>query len=216
MFTKPRLVLTPRDQDILSTLSLRVRLLTLAQIARTWWHETASTAARRRLGQLREAGLLSSAQIVALHVGVLEAPIVCWGPAQPRPNLGAVAWRLKRRWSAAPQPAVIYFATRRCGQLFGGARRGKFARAFQVSHDLGVAEMFLAYRRTRPETVRRWIDEDRLAPYRRGEKLPDAVLATAPSAVPELVLEFGAGYGKSRVVAFHEDNLSRGLRYQIW
>ena len=35
------------------------------------------------------------------------------------------------------------------------------------SHDLGVAEMFLAVRKHRPQDVIRWIDEHRLAPLRR-------------------------------------------------
>lgn len=78
-------------------------------------------------------------------------------------------------------------------------------------------EMFLSIRRRRPELIQQWIDEDRLAPYRRGEKLPDAIIADHAGASPRLVLEFGSGnYGVDRLRAFHDDCELRGLPYEIW
>jgi hypothetical protein len=76
--------------------------------------------------------------------------------------------------------------------------------------------MYLAVRQLSPATALNWIDEDRLAPFRRHQKLPDAVIACDLRALPELVLEFGGNYPKSRLQAFHEDNEMRGLSYQIW
>jgi hypothetical protein len=76
--------------------------------------------------------------------------------------------------------------------------------------------MFLAVRQHNPEFVANWLDEDRLAPYRRGQKLPDAAIVCRAPELPALVLEFGGDYSKSRLQAFHNDNESRGLSYEIW
>jgi len=76
--------------------------------------------------------------------------------------------------------------------------------------------MFLAVRRQHPEFVSNWMDEERLAPYRRGQKLPDAAIVRSTAELPALVLEFGGDYSKTRLQQFHDDNESRGLPYQIW
>ena len=214
-----QLFLTSRDQDLLEVLCRRVRMLSRQQIVRTWWsceQFNYAAAATERLKRLCVAGFLIFRQVLARNIGELAAPVATWAPRQPTPDLGAVAWRLGRRWDIAPAVTTIYMASLRSARLFGGRRRGRIPRAFQVSHDLGVAEMFLAVRRTRPQASPLWVDEDRLAPYRRRQKLPDAVLAQKESGTPQLVLEFGAGYGKSRLLEFHYDNVNRRLPYEIW
>ena len=55
-----------------------------------------------------------------------------------------------------------------------------------------------------------------LAPHRRGQKLPDAVIARGAELRPELVLEFGGAYDKARLVDFHADSEERKLPYEIW
>lgn len=213
-----RLRLTPRDQELLSVLCRRVRMLSCAQIARTWWNgqPKSEATAVERLDRLCAAGLLISRRTLVRNVGILTAPVLTWSPNGPLPDLGAAAWFLQKRWSAQPVVTTIYLATKRCSRLFGANRPGRVSRAFQVSHDLGVAEMFLALRRQRSSAVSFWVDEDRLAPYRHRQKLPDAVLARNAAAIPELVLEFGGGYSKARLVEFHQDNLHRQLPYELW
>lgn len=213
-----RLLLTSRDGELLDALSLRVRMLTLAQIARTWWSDSEypQLAAHERLDRLVHAGWLYRTRGRAHCLAPFAAPHVVWSAGHWIPEFGPIAWRLRQRWSGPAVPVTIYLATARTARRFGGRRRDRIARPFQIAHDLGTAEMFLAVRRHRPELMHRWIDEDRLAPYRRGQKLPDAVIAARPGADIELVLEFGAGYSKRRLAAFHADNESRGLPYEIW
>lgn len=76
--------------------------------------------------------------------------------------------------------------------------------------------MYLQFCRSRPADAKRWIGEDLLAASRRGEKLPDAVLASAPEARPELVLEFGGAYDARRIELFHEDCAEQQLPYELW
>ena len=212
------LLLTPRDCDLLRTLSLCVRMLSLRQIGRTWWARSHSPeeAALERLNRLIRAGWLWRCRTIALRLSPLTAAQVTWRSGRMAPEFGPAAWRLRQRWSSPTDPVTIFLATSRTARRFGGRRRDWISRPFQISHDLGVAEMFLAIRRLRPQRVPLWIDEDRLAPFRRRQKLPDAVLASSPSAAVQLVLEFGAGYSKSRLRAFHADNERRGLPYEIW
>lgn len=206
---------TGRDADLLSTLSLRVRILSHDQIVRTWW-QASSHSAQTRLGRLMHRGLLRERKAAAINIGERLLPLAVWSPGELTPDLGALSWSLKKRWSEPTQPTTVYFATAHCARLFAGVRLGRVPRAFHVSHDLGVAEMFLAIRRRRPHAVPLWIDEDRLAPFRRGEKLPDAILATALNAPPIIVLEWGGLYDKKRLLAFHRDCEERGVSYEIW
>jgi len=210
--------LTLRDWEILDALSLRIRMLSLPQIARTWWTRAADpqNAARERLDRLVCHGWLRRTQALVQQLSPFAAPQVVWSTGQWVPEFGPIAWRLRQRWARPASIVTVYRATSRTARRFAGRRRDHIARPFQMAHDLGTAEMFLAVRRQRPELVRRWIDEDRLAPFRRGQKLPDAAIADSPSAPIELVLEFGAGYSKQRLAAFHRDNEARGLPYEIW
>lgn len=116
----------------------------------------------------------------------------------------------------AARAATVYLAGAAAAKLYGGASAGKLPAVYQATHDLGVSAMFLRLLRDDPPAVARWIGEDRLAPYRRRQKLPDAVLADGPDAEPELVLEFGGSYDKRRVAAFHRDCARRGLAYEVW
>ncbi|MDZ4686577.1 MAG: hypothetical protein SH850_16020 [Planctomycetaceae bacterium] len=210
--------LTDRDNDVLRTLTRSIRVASLAQIARNWWNDcnAAELSAMRRLRDLERAGLIRRVSAVVIMLDELSEPLVVWRPGQCVSAFGPLAWRLKRRWWQPPQRTTVFLATAHAARRFGGRRSGRIGRPFQLSHDLGVAEMYFALRRLRPQLANYWIDEDRLAPFRRGEKLPDAILATAPDAQPRLVLEFGGAYGKQRLQDFHDDCDDRGLPYEIW
>ncbi|MGD9854068.1 MAG: hypothetical protein AB7U20_03875 [Planctomycetaceae bacterium] len=218
MAPSARLQLAARDWEILRTLSLCVRMLSLRQISRTWWGccESGHQVALDRLNRLVRGGWLWCRHAFAQPLSPLMSPQASWHSGQWIPDFGPLAWRLRQRWDCPAEPVKIYLATSRTARHFGGRRRDVIARPFQIAHDLGVAEMFLAVRQQRPHLVRWWIDEDRLAPFRRRQKLPDAVLAESPRAPIQLVLEFGAGYSKQRLAAFHRDSESRGLPYEIW
>jgi hypothetical protein len=210
--------LTKRDTEVLAMLCGSVRMASLNQIARASWgtskHHVA--ACRRRLLRLNKHGMLAATRAVILDVTILQQPLITWQPGERMPNLPGVAWSLHRRWSSGYRSATIYYPTTAAARRFGGGRSGRIKRPFQVAHDIGVTEMYLAVRRQRPRVLSLWIGEDRLAPYRRRQKLPDAILATSPTAKPLLILEFGGRYDKRRLIAFHEDAAKRGIPYEIW
>jgi len=211
-------VLTRRDEEILQSLSVRVRLLTLKQIAGHWWcgNKRATDDARRRLAHLVTVGYLTRPRVLAAPLPDLSHPILRWSPGQPEPDAGAIAWQLQSRWTQGPRLEFVYLATAAATRIFGGKARGYLKQEFHATHDLGVSQMYLDLRSRSPKLAETWIGEDILAPYRRRQKLPDAILATRPDAQPLVVLEFGGAYDKRRVQAFHNDCRDRGLPYELW
>jgi hypothetical protein len=210
--------LVSRDDDILRTLALRVRLLSLAQVAEGWWEATDAgrTNARRRLAKLAQSGLIGRLIVPARPLPPLDAPTLAWRPGEGTPDFGAVAWRLQSRWKEGPMPTVAYIATRRGANQYGGRLRGRIRRELQVTHDLGVSAVYLRMRALNLEATDAWIGEDVLSPERRGEKLPDAVIADSLQSPPRLVVEFGGAYDAERVRRFHEDCAERQLPYELW
>lgn len=192
--------------------------MTLTQIADHWWqkNQRRQNDARRRLSTLIRANFLIRRQVIAAPLPDMDKPVVRWSPQMPEPNAGAVAWQLKSRWTKPSRMVSAYLATGKATQIFGGQARGYLKQEYQATHDLGVSQMYLHYRTHLPELADAWIGEDTLAPFRRRQKLPDAVIAEAPSARPVVVLEFGGSYDKRRVEAFHLDCQQRGVPYEIW
>ena len=210
---------TPRDGAILAALCSRVRLFSLPQIAETWWPEAAdpADAARRRLAKLAADDLVEVLRVAAAPLPPLDGPILSWAPGEPDPDCGAAAYRCQSRWAAAgPRATTVYAGTRTAAGVYGGSAAGKLKTGYHATHDIGVSEIYLRLLRDDPESAARWVGEDRLAPYRRGRKLPDAVLAGRADATPELVLEFGGAYDKRRVAAFHRECADRRLPYEVW
>ncbi len=212
------MTLTPRDDEILRTLALSVRMLSLAQVAKAWWMPTPAgqANARRRLASVAETGLLRSAHVHARPLPELPGPVLAWNPGGPDPDFDAISWTLQSRWTKPPRRIVVYFVTRRGANQYGGRLRGKIKQELQATHDLGVAEVYLQLRARAPEVALRWTGEDTLRLTRKRQKIPDAVLRpSAPNARP-LVIEFGGAYDARRVRSFHRDCSQRKLSYEIW
>jgi DNA-binding Lrp family transcriptional regulator len=216
-FVMKRMMLTPRDLEILDTLTLRVRYLSLAQIARTWWADAKDPPAntRERLKKLEAAGFLLRFTAMARPEFALIAPVIVWQPNDPMPDFGAASYQLQSRWmhSAVATPAVIATAT--AGHRFGG-HGGRFPRQSEQSHDLMMGTLYLHYRQLLGHAVitTQWISEERLrAQKQAGEKLPDAMLR---SAQREFVIECGGAYSKEKLSHFHEYCAEQSLPYEIW
>jgi hypothetical protein len=211
------MILTPRDLDLLGVLNEQVRMLTLVQIAAGWWSstDTGRKNAAKRLGMLVAAGFLQRADILARPLLNLECPMLAWNLGDPRPHFGALSWQLQSRWSRGPRRTRVYCASPRSVALLGGAALGQLKNLCQVTHDLHVGQVFLVYRRSAPHEVQAWCGEDALAPGRRLEFLPDAMLLDQ-FGNPYRVVEFGGSYPPQRLRAIHDDCLAHRLAYEIW
>ena len=85
----------------------------------------------------------------------------------------------------------------------------------QATHDLHVVQIYLRLWQADPGLAALWVSEERFAPERRREKLPDAVLRdTAGNLI--LVIEFGGAYDAKHVERVHLDCVTRSLPYELW
>jgi len=207
---------TPRDYDLLETLALKVRILTLPQIAGGWWSESANAVpnARRRLRQLVTAGLLRRCSLSIHPILKLTMPICSWNPGDCPLDPGAVSWKLCNRWTEAPQAVTTYSASRQTVNLL--ASYGGSPPDFQhATHDAHVAEVYLWYLRHDPSTAAIWLGEDAFPKAGYRVKDPDA-FAIGPDGNPTRAIEFGGRYDAERVADFHQHCAERRLPYEIW
>lgn len=210
-----QITITSRDEEILRTLTTKVRLFSLRQIANLWWNgDLANT--RRRLRQLAEAELLLSAKVMARPILQLEAPIVDWRPGDISPDCGKIANICQSRIRRIPvRTTGVFIATVRTARLFGGRCRGELTHPAQATHDLGVAAVWIRLFTNGQEIAAAWVGEDILSHTRAGQKCPDAFIVAGNGSVISVV-EFGGDYDRNRIQAFHDDCLQRILPYQLW
>jgi hypothetical protein len=209
--------LIERDEQIISVLTRKVRLLSLDQLARGWWDSTSTgrSNTRRRIAELRQAGWLVAIKLPVKKLATLDSPLIRWSPGCPGPDLGNAAWILKTRWQLQMRTTTLFLASRFAAQQFGGKGNGKPKKNLQVSHDLGVSEIFVNFLTSDPESAHDWLGEDLFRESRRGSILPDALLID-DNRTPYLAIEFGGAYDKLRLESWHHDCASRQLPYEIW
>lgn len=213
--TMTQRLFTSRDQEILTALVQKVRLFSLRQIAAHWWDGEVANA-RRRLKVLMGVDLLQRITVRARTLPPLQAPVAAWDPGRPAVDFGQIAHRLQSRWvHRAVRTTTAFIATPRAARLLGGTARAELKASTQVTHDLGVAHVWLVLDRSAPERADAWRGEDLMAHTRIGQKLPDAFLVDE-SGTPTAVIEFGGSYDAARVRDFHEDCAARALPYEIW
>ena len=208
--------LTARDEEILMALLSKVRVFSLAQIAKTWWCDSRNSerTALRRLQRLSASNLLSIRSVLAKPIPRLEAPLIRWRPRDRRPRFGSIAWQLQARWDSPLASTTICFATTTAARRLGGLNR-ELLNPLQVTHDLGTAEVYLKFREAEPEQARRWVGEDALRVV-KGKKVPDALIERADRRGFERAIEFGGAYDRRRLQSFHQYCRREALRYEIW
>src|SRR5713226_9334633 len=215
-------LLTKRDLEILDALTRRVRILSLPQIARTWWPGSANgpRVAENRLRILVAEGLLHIERAPAHPEIQLDGPVASWELEKLAPDFGAVSYRLKARWREHPILTTCVSASKTAADRIGGYG-GRPARAVERTHDLHMAQVYLFYRIHYPDLIPHWVFEEQIKAERRrarrepnpGEKLPDVIIK---SGTATKVIEFGGAYSKEKLVAFHEYCKEHALPYEIW
>ncbi len=209
---------TQRDHQILKTLAIKVRLLSLTQIATAWWADTAvpEVHARRRLNELRDAKVLRETTVPVSPMLEMKAPVIVWKLAQAAPDHAAIARILLNRWpSVATQPKSIFSASEATNNLYGGPLSVRPIHLAHVDHDLHVGEVYLHFVRNHPALAERWRGEDVRPKSGYRLKDPDAVLEFEDGARIHVV-EFGGRYDAERVRDFHNDCAKRNRSYEIW
>ncbi len=210
--------LTERDDQILRALSCCVRLFSVDQVGLAWWPGTKqpTSLAKKRLNELAKGGFVTAERAFARRLKFPHKAISSWSPGETTPNHASIAWKLQSRWTDAPRMVAVFTASELTSKRHIGKRANRLKRAFQLSHDLGTSDIFVAFYRKNPSVLYSWWSEDHYATERRGTKLPDAILNDTPTWPPKLVLEFGGAYSKRRVTAFHDALSREKIPYEIW
>jgi hypothetical protein len=193
------------ERELLSALTLRVRVFSLLQIGRTWPKTIA------KLHVLEQHGLLSSFTAVAHPELPLAGPVATWRPGCETPEFSKVAYQLRSRWRRSGTPTKCFIASRTAGRMFGG-HGGRFPRESEETHDIHLAAVYLRYRALWPALTPHWMHEEEIRRDRKLKrgKIPDAVLNK------EKAIEFGGAYKKAKLVSFHKFCEGKNLQYEVW
>ena len=208
---------TSRDIDILETLALKVRVLSVIQIASVWWplSKYSKLDAKKRVRRLTKAGYIERYQVNTHPMIEMSKPIFSWRPQVVKPDFSAIAWKLKKRWSEPAVPTWVYVASKKTANLFG-TNSGKLKRPEQTTHDLHLTEVYLKFRRNRPKLAAAWVGEDSFKMAGYGVKDPDAFIVKPRTNHVAAVIEFGGKYSSSRVEGFHNYCVERVFPYELW
>lgn len=206
-------MLTDRDREILGTLREKVRLLSLGQIAATWW-DGERAPAERRLRRLASGGWILGERVLARPVLRLDKPLFRWEPGAPPPDFGGLSWLAQSRWKCAAVPTSTWHASPIAAARLGGCAREAVKNLCQVTHDLHVGQIYLDFlRRADPRTAW-WVGEDALPEGLIAPLVPDAVILRRGKI--DRAIEFGGAYPSRRFETFHEHCDFLQIPYDIY
>lgn len=208
---------TERDLDILRTLALRVRLLTLEHLAGIWWADSRRgvNTARARMRKLTRAGFLHRYLMNVHPLLPLQRPAFVWHPGKRGPNEEKLSHQFRKRWTQVARPTSVFLATRRTVNLFGGYGKGRLGNPLEWDHDLHVGQVYCCYRKKKPREASLWLGEDAYPKAGFGLKDPDAFLRL-PSGERARAIEFAGKYDAQRVRDFHLHCQTYEMPYELW
>jgi hypothetical protein len=209
------LALTSRDLDLLETLTLRVRLLTVRQVAQLWWPGGQNQRqARRRLERLAAANFVEMHRINAHPLLPVTRPLFDWQPGGDEPDNERLAAQCRGRWTKAAVPMMVCVAAALTANLLGSTARGIPPREHR-DHDLRLASVYAAYRSHQPSLAALWTGEHGLPKAGYRIKDPDAFLCDGDGKVLR-VIESTGRYSAAQIQSFHEHCEANSLPYELW
>ncbi len=199
------IVLDDSTRELLTTLTNKVRVLTVPQIERTW------PGVLSRLNTLEKAGLLFSFVAVAHPELPLCCPVIRWALGDRLPQFSKASHELRKRWTLAGVATKCFIASRAAGRMFGG-HGGRYPRESEETHDIHLAAVYLRCRLASLGEAASWVGEAQIKSERKQKrgKLPDAIVDK------RRVIEFGGAYKKEKLVGFHKYCEAKGFDYEVW
>ena len=203
------------EEQILRALANDVRVLSLTQVARTWWSDTkwGRSRAKASMTELDARNWLQIHRSLARPIVELHKPLLSWSPSDASPGFEELSRTLHRRAVQAASMTSFIFASARTVAMFG-LGRALSVKLTQMTHDLHVSEVYLWHRKN-GLSARNWLSEDRLPRDWPLRARPDAVL-TSDDAKIQCGIEYGGDYPAKRLEELHEGLSSINLKYEIW
>lgn len=200
--------------DLLETLTLRVPLISLAQLKKMWQISARNRRVLgRRVSRMCAAGLLD---VHTINAQVLNppGPLFAWWPAGEEPDAVALARRSQMRWQFPAAPTTVCVASRLSANVFGSTSCG-LPKLEHRNHDLLLAEVYTFYRLRRPNEAALWVGEHALPKAGFQIKDPDAFLIDGHGRVLR-VIESAGRYRPIQIESFHEHCADEELPYELW
>ncbi|QEG35834.1 hypothetical protein [Bythopirellula goksoeyrii] len=202
-------------EQLIESLTRDVRFLSVSQIAHQWYSGEEGIA-HEMIRKLEEAQLVVRESHLLHPELEIKGPEFTWSPGDPEPDLGPVAYRLRKRWCLQKQMMDLIFPTKGACEHFGGVRVRP--RASEFSHDLHLAGVYLfLHNHVIPGSDLHWVSGDMLrsdgSTGDYGGHVPDAVLVNAQGQLHSIV-EGGGSYARTKLAAIHREYRERA--YQIW
>lgn len=209
--------MTSWEQDLLFVLANHVRILSLSQVAHTWWagQRQASRRARESVQSMQQQGWVTLRRVLARPIVSLSHPLHISTSGSRQPGFDLLSKTLRSRARTDAKMTQILVATPKTRDLFGNGRvKGARLKLTQMTHDLHVTEIFLVYRRNKVD-LRGWLSEDELPETWPLRQRPDALLVDSQGELLRAI-EYGGDYPIDRLVALHNAFTSIDLPYEIW
>lgn len=207
---------TARDRALLDTLALRVRVLSVRQIARHWFAATSDPLrnARRHAQALAAGGFVELFSMPARPEITLVEAAVTWRPGDAPPDFARLSHQLTSRWNEPAAPTELVIATPRGGGWLGGGG-GRRPRRSEVSHDIALTGLYLRWAVQCRQTGDEWVSEARLRKMGFGEhaRLPDAMVRNGDRWT---AIELGGAYSADKLADFHRFCAARTIAYELW
>lgn len=177
----------------------KVRVLTVPQIARTFFqHTKVPTRSAREVLRIMASHGLVTLQTAMIHPEFdVSTPLHEYQPGDDPPDFGRVSWRAQSRFTEAPVRTGIVSAGSR---LIPTARR-RALRTTEILHDTILSAVFLNLVSANPSVYDRWNHEDaRVGGIACGSNIPDAVLSQEGGLI---VIECIGAYSADKIRAIH-------------
>lgn len=210
-----RAQLTGRDLAILDAVTCRVKVLSLAQVARTWWQGPNGVRnARKRVRFLESAGHVQLIPVLAGDEVALSGTVAVWWLGLAVPDFAAVVRQTQTRWDGPVRTILCVVGTDLAAARTGGVAR--WPRLSETTHDLHLSQVYLHKLRTDPRTARRWCGEAQLMrmPGAAPDKVPDALVRLAGRCMAIEVI--GSSYDAAKLRSFHDYCAAHGFAYEMW
>lgn len=201
--------LTHRDEEILDTLSCRVRILALRQVTDGWWNGNLTTSARSRLRVLERRGWIDAYTVMVHPFLPIKTPVFTWSPGKSFPPYRSLSYQITRRWNQDPVRMNVFVASAKAARSYGG-RGGRLPRNSELSHDIHLAQVFLTKWKEEGMDPELWQSEELFHTQDRHIKRPDAFIR------PNKAIEMGGQYGPDKLKIFHALCEENGWEYEIW
>lgn len=206
--------LTPRDLDLLATLTCRAPVLRSAQAARLGWPPHVRRAPRKRLRRLARAGWLRPLVLNAHPPLTVQKPLAAWKPGKPAPDPERISRRARERWSEPARPTEVWVADRAAEALFGGAA-ARLDTLEHLDHDLQLAAVYVHYREHHPRLSAQWMSQHVLSQARLRIKAPAVLLREKDGRIRRVIEALGRD-SPAEIERFHELCVEQALPYELW